>query len=67
LIIFGIIITAFGAFIFLFPRFNIFGRLPGDITFKRDGFAFYFPVVTSIVLSIVLTLILWVINYFSRR
>ena len=34
------------------------GRLPGDIYVKRDGFSFYFPLTTSIVLSIVLTLIL---------
>ena len=33
------------------------GRLPGDIYVKRDGFSFYFPLTTSIVLSIVLTLL----------
>lgn len=31
------------------------GRLPGDIVIKRDGFTFYFPLATSIVLSLVLT------------
>lgn len=34
------------------------GRLPGDIYVKRDGFSFYFPLTTSIILSIVLTLVL---------
>ena len=34
------------------------GRLPGDIYVKRDGFSFYFPLTTSIILSIVLTLLL---------
>ena len=33
------------------------GRLPGDIYVKRDGFSFYFPLTTSIILSIVLTLV----------
>jgi len=33
------------------------GRLPGDIYIKRDGFSFYFPLTTSIVLSVVLTLL----------
>jgi hypothetical protein len=33
------------------------GRLPGDIYVKRDGFSFYFPLTTSIILSIILTLI----------
>lgn len=35
------------------------GRLPGDIAIERDGFGFYFPWVTSLVISIVLTLLLW--------
>jgi Protein of unknown function (DUF2905) len=34
------------------------GRLPGDIYVKRDGFSFYFPLTTSILLSILLTLVL---------
>ncbi|WP_375201686.1 DUF2905 domain-containing protein [Hyphococcus sp.] len=33
------------------------GRLPGDIVIKREGFAFYFPLTTMIIISIVLTLI----------
>jgi len=32
------------------------GRLPGDIYVKRDGFSFYFPLTTSILVSILLTL-----------
>ena len=36
------------------------GRLPGDIAVKKEGFSFYFPVATSIVLSIVLSLLLWI-------
>ena len=39
------------------------GRLPGDIYVKRDGFSFYFPLTTSIVLSIVLTLLF---SFFRR-
>lgn len=33
------------------------GRLPGDIAIKREGFSFYFPITTMIIVSIVLTLI----------
>ena len=39
------------------------GRLPGDFYVKRDGFSFYFPLTTSIVLSIVLTLLF---SFFRR-
>ncbi len=35
------------------------GRLPGDIAIHREGFSFYFPLMTSIVVSIVLSLLFW--------
>lgn len=35
------------------------GRLPGDLYFERDGFRFYFPITTSILISLLLTLIFW--------
>lgn len=35
------------------------GRLPGDIIIQREGFTFYFPVATMIILSVLLSLILW--------
>ena len=31
------------------------GRLPGDISVKRDGFSFYFPLTTCIIVSLALT------------
>jgi len=34
------------------------GRLPGDFSFRRGGFSFYFPLATSILVSLVLTLIM---------
>jgi Protein of unknown function (DUF2905) len=36
------------------------GRLPGDIRFERDGFRFYFPITTGLLISAVVTLILWI-------
>lgn len=41
-----------------------FPKLPGDIAIKRDGFFFYFPWVTSIVISIIVTILL---NIFLRK
>ncbi len=35
-----------------------FGRLPGDVVFRRGSGTFYFPLATSIVLSIILSLLL---------
>jgi hypothetical protein len=39
-----------------------FGHLPGDIRIEREGFQFYFPVVSMIVISIVLSAALAVIR-----
>jgi hypothetical protein len=33
------------------------GRLPGDLTFRRGNFTFYFPLATSILVSLILTLL----------
>jgi hypothetical protein len=34
------------------------GRLPGDVRIERGNSAFYFPIVTCIILSILLSLLL---------
>lgn len=36
------------------------GRLPGDIHIVREGFSFYFPIVTCIVVSLLVSLLLWI-------
>ncbi len=38
------------------------GRLPGDIVIERDDGAFYFPIVTCLLLSLVFSLVLWIVN-----
>jgi hypothetical protein len=38
------------------------GRLPGDIVIRREGFVFYFPLMTSLILSAVLTLLMWLLR-----
>ena len=38
------------------------GRLPGDFHVQREGFSFYFPLTTSLVVSIIVTLILWLLR-----
>ena len=35
------------------------GRLPGDIHVEREGYSFYFPLATGIVLSIVISVLIW--------
>jgi Protein of unknown function (DUF2905) len=38
------------------------GRLPGDFHVQREGFSFYFPLTTSLVVSVLVTLILWLLR-----
>ena len=54
LVIAGLIVAGIGLLIMAGVPI---GRLPGDITFRRGNFTFYFPVVTSIIISIVLTIV----------
>jgi hypothetical protein len=35
------------------------GHLPGDIVIRRDGFTFYAPLMTCLLISVALTLLLW--------
>jgi hypothetical protein len=66
LIAIGLLILFVGVLVVIagrFPGLRI-GRLPGDIYIERDGWRFYFPLMTSIIISIILSLLLW---FFSRR
>lgn len=47
--------------------FSWLGKLPGDISIKRENFSFYFPIATSIVLSVILSLLFYLVGWFFRR
>jgi len=59
LIVMGVILVVVGAVFLLAPKLPWLGRLPGDISFKRGNFSFYFPLGTCIIISIILTLIMY--------
>jgi len=63
LIAIGIVLIIIGL-IFYFGKGLPFGKLPGDITVKRENFSFHFPLVTSLIISAVLTLIFYLISKF---
>jgi hypothetical protein len=57
-VIIGVIMTLVGLVLWSGFAPKWLGRLPGDIRIERDHSAFYFPIVTCIILSIVLSLLL---------
>ncbi len=38
------------------------GRLPGDIHIEREGFSFYFPITTGLIISVVVSLVFWLLR-----
>ena len=58
LIIAGVVLIALGLAWPLITKLGL-GRLPGDIRIEREGFSFYFPITTGLIISIALSLILW--------
>jgi ribose/xylose/arabinose/galactoside ABC-type transport system permease subunit len=38
------------------------GRLPGDFHIEREGFSFYFPITTGLLVSAIISLILWLLR-----
>ena len=58
LIVVGIVTTLAGIVFWSGFAPKWLGRLPGDIRIEREHSAFYFPIVTCIIISIVLSLLM---------
>ena len=64
----GALLLLIGGGIYLAGRFGLpLGRLPGDIRIERDGFSFYFPLTTSILVSVILTVVLNLVARIWKR
>ena len=57
-VVIGIVITLVGLVMWSGFAPKWLGRLPGDIRIEREHSAFYFPIITCIILSIVFSLLL---------
>ncbi len=67
LIVMGLVIAAVGVAMTLGPRVPLLGRLPGDLVVRGDGWTFYAPIATSILVSVVLTVALSLFAWLARR
>ena len=66
LIFLGIAILALGLLWPLLAKLGL-GRLPGDFSVEREGFRFYFPLTTSIIVSLALTALVTLWLWFRGR
>ena len=67
LVFVGGLLLGLGLVLIVAGKFNLpIGRLPGDFAVRGKNTAFYFPLMTSIVLSVILSLVLYVVNRMRR-
>ena len=74
LIAIGLVIVMLGGLLVAADRipglgnaFSWLGKLPGDVSFKRDNVSFYFPIGTSLLLSVLLSLLFLLLGWLFRR
>jgi ribose/xylose/arabinose/galactoside ABC-type transport system permease subunit len=61
LVTLGIVLVVAGLAWPLLAKLGL-GRLPGDFHVEREGFSFYFPLTTGLVVSAAISLILWLLR-----
>ncbi len=74
LIVIGVGVTLLGVLILLADRIpgvgqtlSWLGKLPGDLSFKRDNVRVYFPIATSLIISLLLSLLFLLLGWLFRR
>ena len=59
LILIGLLITAVGVLFLFSEKIGWIGRLPGDITIRRENFTVHIPLATCLIISVLLSLLIW--------
>ncbi len=67
LVVVGLVVVLLGVLLMFFDKIPFLGKLPGDISIKRENFRVYFPITTSIILSVVISLLLWLFSQFKGK
>jgi hypothetical protein len=63
LVFLGLLLLGLGVLMIAAGKLHLpLGRLPGDIRYRSEHTAFYFPLTTCILLSAVVSLVLWLIG-----
>ena len=67
LVLVGAVSVLLGLALTFSDKIPFLGKLPGDISMKKENFHFYFPITSSILLSVVLSLVVWIISHYKGR
>jgi hypothetical protein len=67
LLIAGGVIVLLGLLLVFNQYIPFFGKLPGDIVIKKEGFSIYFPIVTFLIVSILLTIMVNLVLFFLNK
>ena len=67
LVIAGLALVAVGGLLMASDRIPFLGKLPGDITIKRENFEFHFPITTSVLISVIISLVFWILSQFKGK
>ena len=62
LILVAAILLVVGVLLVLAPRIPFLGRLPGDLSFERDGVRVYVPLATMALISLVASVLLSILT-----
>ncbi len=66
LILFGLVCAGLGVILMFGGKIPYLGRLPGDLTFKKDNVEIIIPLTTSIILSVIINVVLWLLSYIRK-
>jgi len=62
LFLLGLVLVVIGAVLWKTGGLGGIRRLPGDVFVEGKNSAFYFPIVTCVIVSVVLTLVGWLLR-----
>jgi hypothetical protein len=67
LILVGGVVVVLGVLLLIGDRIPFLGKLPGDISIRRENFQLYIPITTSLILSLLVTALVWMVSRYRGK
>tara|TARA_B100001750_G_C15283198_1_gene483508 strand:- start:220 stop:438 length:219 start_codon:yes stop_codon:yes gene_type:complete len=62
IILCGIILVILGSMVILGGKYNIIGKMPGDLLLDKENIKIYFPITSMLLISLTITIVYNIIN-----